>query len=277
MLDATMRRFTFDESGLAQIRYDLYSPSGPGFHLIRNFVPKDMMDHMRDFWTRPKPATWDDFPVLRNRPFYHVGEGPFASHTKTKDTYMFAPWNKPVDEVTASVALAMILLRTQIEQQPIYNDIFPCGPMVSFYMMIMSRHADEYDVKWHEDIFPHDEKYPYVENRLQCTLFVSEYGVDYTGTGMQFVDNSGNKMQADAALGTKPGDLLVFRFGNSHAIGSINTPENGIGFARMLIPVEHVKQVPPPSTDPGPPKPRIAQAPPAAPGLAARLLAKLGG
>jgi hypothetical protein len=170
MLNATMRHFTFEDSELAAVRHELYGPAERGFHLIRGFAPSALAEHMQRFWTVDNVELFGNFEVFGNRPAYEVGSGPFATHYPgRKDVYYFPLWARPQDEVTLSAAVAVIQLRNQIEQRPIFRDLLPCSPRMAFYMVLRSLRSDptQPDVRWHTDEFPHDERYPYVETRLQ--------------------------------------------------------------------------------------------------------------
>lgn len=240
-LPAGMRNFAFPEESLKSTRQALYSPQGPGYVLIRGFAPPELAMHMRRFWTSGEPQLWDAFEQLRNRPRYRVGDGPFASHFKGKDAYLFALWNQPVDDVTLAAVVAAVQLRNQIEQQPLFRDLLPVSRYMAFYMVTLSRDSAANEVEWHEDLFAHDESLPYVETRLQATLFLSAYGEDYEGSGMRLIDNQGREIQIDEALRPRAGDLLLWRYGNRHCVGSVNALPGGVGFARILMPLEAIE------------------------------------
>lgn len=274
-LNATYRKFAFTEEELAPVRRTLYSPRGPGYVMVREFLPEPIAAHLQAFWTRGEPRYWNEFEQLRNRDCYEVGQGPFASHFEGKDAYLYALWNPAPDEVTLAVALSVIQLRNQIEQQPLFRDLLPTGPMMSFYMVAVSTRADDADVKWHTDEFPHNPRFPYVEMRLQATLFLSDFGRDYAGDGMIMEDNAGNEVRVSEGLSPKAGDLLLWRYANRHCVGSIDTPDGGCGFVRVLFPLEAVR-LPAPAAEPEPgqsgepeepsaPGPTAATAPVAAP------------
>ncbi len=271
MLPATMRSFTFEEARLQMVRRDIYHTQGTGYHLIRGFLPQTIAQHLRHVWTDEPPTVWGGFEPLRNRPHYVVGEGPFSSVTEKKSAYMFGLWSTPFDEVTHSIAAAVTQLRNQVEQQPLFRDLLVgASRMMTMYMVAITRNAPEIDVKWHRDEFPDSGHANAAQTRLQATLFLSEYGKDYDGEGFILEDNHGSAVEIGRQLQARPGDLLLWRYYNRHCVGRVTPVEGGIGFVRMLFPLERVVLPPKPKPEVVVPaaKPVVASAAPPAPAVA---------
>ncbi len=237
MLAAGLRSFTFPEEALREVRRDIYHSTGPGYHLFRGFLDPVQAGHVRRFWTREANLK-GDFALYRNQDSFTIGQGPWSSHFKGKDCYFFALWNAPPDEVTHAAAVAVTQLRNQVEQQPIYRDLVPGGRFMTAYMVVISHEAEEIEVKWHRDTFDEGRNQgAEVETRLQATLFLSEYGRDYSGDGLLFEDNQGRTLRLGETLHSRCGDLLLWRYSNRHAVGPVAPLPGGIGFVRVLFPL----------------------------------------
>ena len=98
------------------------------------------------------------------------------------------------------------------------------------------------EVQPHKDFST--EKYiteePESQNYLQATLFLSDYGKDFTGRGFHFTTNQGEKIYPAQDLNLSSGDLMIWRYINQHGVEDTQTLEGGLGFMRIVFPHEDI-------------------------------------
>ena len=76
--------------------------------------------------------------------------------------------------------------------------------------------------------------------RTQVTLFLSKRGVDYSGDGFVFQTNRGARIVFDRDVVVNPGDLVIWRHNNEHAVLNVTSRPGQVGFVRILLPPEKV-------------------------------------
>lgn len=227
------------------LRSALYRSDGPGFVVIPGFLEAEYVAHVRQFWLNAPPsaslyARWNSSSP------YPVGHPPMMQTNERRTVYCHFLWNQHFDEVTVAIALAITHIRNVIEGTPPHRHLVPDGSAVMTYRVIISRFAEEPEVREHRDLFPGDQDNL---SRLQATLFLSEHGKDYHGDGFIFETNGGAKVRIGADVQVLPGDLVLWRYNNPHSIGRIESTSAGIGFVRMIFPA--AKTLPPqPPADP---------------------------
>jgi hypothetical protein len=231
------------DSSLEELRTELYDPDKPGYIVLRQYLSMDLVRHLRQRWKEqpPDPALVDTIPIEPKR----IGQLPFAFFGQRRTCYHNYLWNKPLDETTHGICFAVSLLRNQLQQTPLYFNLIPNSKRMASYRVLLSGTYSD-DV---QEVLPHQDfseevvrrQEPQSQNYLQATLFLAEHGVDYTGQGFFFTTNQGNRLYVGKELGLKPGDLMIWRYINTHGVDATQTLPGGLGFMRIVFPFEEVE------------------------------------
>jgi hypothetical protein len=233
--------FSFDrlnlrDQDLHAIRMHLYHSSGEGYYVFRRFVSPDIVAHMRSIWTSTGPKVgFELFPgndkTYIGCPNYYVR---YDDGSEVFYNFLFAP---PFDEVTCEVSIAVNMLRNRLSGRCAYEGVYGQSSLQYRVTRNINRttwaapHTDwlDYEKRW--------EKGQYDPSRLQATLFLSEKGVDYSGTGFRFSNNNGRSLVFGDDVQISPGDLVIWRYGNLHSIEDVRTEPGQLGFLRIIYPI----------------------------------------
>jgi hypothetical protein len=237
-------RLHLREADLHSVRTNLYHSSGDGFHVFRGFISPEIVEHIRWVWTTvdPAPVTLP-FPGSHGFyvgcPNYHAryDDGSFIFYN-----FFFRP---PLDEVTHEVSACVHLLRNRLSGRNALGEL--AGPRAVSYRVTHNLNRAAW-APAHNDFMNYDRRWvkgEYDPSRLQATLFLSEKGVDYSGTGFRMVTNRGRSVRFGDEVPIDPGDLVIWRYGNLHAVEDISTEPGQFGFLRVLYPVHDLPVVPP--------------------------------
>jgi hypothetical protein len=236
------QKLVLSDSELALHREALYGDGKPGYTVLKQYLTTDEVAHLHQVWKKnpPDPACFDTVP----REPKLIGQRPFAFFGNRRTCYYNYLWNKPIDEFSHTLCFSIALLRNQLQQTPLYFNLAPNGRRLASYRLILSDTYKEGDI----EVQPHQdfstEKYkteePESQLYLQATLFLSEYGVDYTGRGFYFTTNQGEKLYLGRDLDIKPGDLMIWRYINVHGVDDTQALPGGMGFMRMVFPHEDI-------------------------------------
>ena len=168
----TAEALRLPESDLADIRMKIYHSSGDGFYIFRNFIPPEIVKHMRDLWGGIDPS-------LTHQPFpgnEYICAGVSDSYAKYPDgstifyNFLFA---EPLDEVTREVAVCVHMLRNRLSGRNAFSDLNGPRTAVS-YRVTVNRNYESW-IAPHRDFLEYDkrfEKGQYDPSRLQATLFL---------------------------------------------------------------------------------------------------------
>jgi hypothetical protein len=224
------------EADLHAYRMQLYHSSGQGFCIFRGFISPEIVAHMRSMWTTVDPPV--AFQLWPGDKDLYVGcPNYFARYEDGSDifyNFLFAP---PFDEVTCEVSIAVNMLRNRLSGRNAFEGLYGGGALSYRVTRNLNRktwaapHTDwlDYSRRW--------EKGQYDPSRLQATLFLSEKGADYSGTGFRFSDNRGRSLVFGDDIPVAPGDLVVWRYGNLHSIEDVSTAPGQLGFLRIIFPI----------------------------------------
>ena len=228
---------TITDAQLSECRRGIFHSRGPGYFVIKNFIPRNYVEHLTAIWLdidrdgtshRPFPGKWALFPGC-------------PEYVKRDDhgnsAFMNFFWNKPSDELTFSIAQSIQSLRARIEGRPQFWEMFPHGTHCVSYRVVITR-AGETVVPMHNDWTGEN----WDPARTQATLYLTGKGQDYEGEGMVFLTNQGQRICFDSDAGVGPGDLVIWRYQNSHGVYNVQTAGHQRGFIRVLFPAETINR-----------------------------------
>jgi hypothetical protein len=253
-------RLHLREEELLAVRRSLYHSTGDGFHVFRGFISPALVAHMRSIWTTADPAVTHQ-PFLGNQCFY-IGCPNYYVRYSDDGSLVFYNFHfaQPLDDVTHEVSICVHMLRNRLSGRNAFDDIW--GRRAVSYRVLLNFNRNKWAAA-HTDFMDYErrwEKGQFDPSRLQATLFLSEKGVDYTGTGFRLVTNRGRSVRFGDEVPVAPGDLVIWRYGNLHAVEDVATPPGGFGFMRVLYPIYDLPAekpvAAPPLAPPAPPRQR---------------------
>jgi 2-polyprenyl-3-methyl-5-hydroxy-6-metoxy-1,4-benzoquinol methylase len=228
---------TLDERDAIQtIRDNIYT--GPGYHVVRNFLPPMAVAHIRDYWsqrvTKGHSGHFDKYSHVRLN-------GPDISLlTPDRDTHYNFFWNKPRDVATSSTAWQMQTLRNAIEGNPADHGFLPHYVARGERQSI--RYAASYRVVFTRqggEVKPHCD-WALDHAKVQMCLILTSPQRDYLSGGT-LIDNkfrNGDAVNVCEKENLQAGDLLVFRFAHRHGVAPVVQSMDGMGYGRMILPEE---------------------------------------
>lgn len=242
--DATNSRFDLNslfikEESLKSLRQQIYGSQSPGYFIIRNFLTPEQLRHIQEIWTEAEAPKFHQ--CFRDKRDFYFGCPNYYSEQNGSRTFYNFLWEKPLDELTYSIAIHFHMLRNRIEAKTISDDLFPYHRRSCSYRVIVSDFP-EYEVKPPRDYYFPDDPTNKLHDltRVQGTLFLSEYGRDYTGGGFVFRTNQGTDIQFGKDIQLAVGDFVIWRYSNLHSVTLTKRMDNGMGFVRILFPPEYI-------------------------------------
>ena len=236
---------TLEGEDFEKARQELYGSNGPGYYVFPEFILKEQVNRIIEFYTNMTKPNQGFKEFLSFRHLYK--NCPNYSHpdnTADNMTYMHFFWNDPPHEQLYSIALQVQILRNIIESSEPFREIYPLSrkdigrePSPFKYNCSYRFNLDRKGspVPKHQDwMINFDPK------RLQGTLFLSKKEVDYKGHGFIFTKNDGEEIVLADQLQINPGDLIFWRFNNAHAVKNLHSDSNQKGFIRILFPLEKI-------------------------------------
>jgi hypothetical protein len=180
------------EGELVGLRRELYHSSGPGYVVLRGFLGNETVAHMRTLWSGVDAAAAYR-PFVDKTWIYPYCPNYVNADAEGNRTFYNFFWNAPLDEVTFTVCLYIHMLRNRIAGRAPFTEVFAFGAKAGTYRVVQTRSAKTW-IAPHRDYLDTNCKYDklrYDLTRLQATLFLSEKGTDYTGTGFKLERNDG--------------------------------------------------------------------------------------
>lgn len=268
-IDTGSERFSFEglaipEEEFARFRHDLYHSTGPGYVVFPGFLSGDAVRHIQSIWPNIDPARTHKMFWSKEDMSAACSDFYTADNHGNRNFYNFI-FNTPVDEVTWTASIFVHMLRNRLSGRPPFAEMFPVSGRVLSYRVVITRVSKTW-AKPHRDYIQDPtslDRNKYDLSRLQATLFLSEKGRDYSGTGFRFERNGGRTVIFGTDVPVKAGDLVIWRYNNLHSIEDVSAVDGQLGFMRIIYPPE-IMHPPRPYVD------RSAELAPQATSLSAR-------
>lgn len=209
---------------------------GQGYHIIRGFLQPHEVEHILNAWDGGHNTLMPRFSkhqhIFEGCPDYSVVSPELARH------YNFF-WNRPLDNFTYNTAWRMQTMRNSLEGVAAGREFLPHGKGIdnehraASYRVIFTKNGGP--VGAHVD-------YAFDHSRIQMSLNLTVYGQDYQSGGFLFYDKfrDGEPFNLGERENLQPGDLVVFRYGQKHAVEPVASAPGQRGFCRILMPQEIV-------------------------------------
>ena len=232
-----------DDEVLHSIRREVYHSEGPGYFVFRKFIPIEYTKHIFDYWTKIVVPSKSHKKFI-SRELLKPGSPNYYTESANGSRTFYNPfWNSPTDEVTHEVCFKIAQLRNQIESRPCFSEIFPVIGRRCVIPRIVITKKGENILAPHSDYGLSESNPANIDlRRTQATLYLSKFGKDYGGSGFIFTVNQGNQIQMEKELNLNPGDLVIWKYSNTHSIDNIDASEEDAGFVRILFPPEKLSQ-----------------------------------
>jgi hypothetical protein len=240
----TAAKMSLVEDDLAPFRHALYHSRGDGYCVFPRFLAPEAVTHIQRLWSTVDPvATHTLFP---GKKFIHAGSPDYYTVDAFRNrTFFNFLWNAPLDEVAYTAAVWVQVLRNRLSGRPPFAELLPIGSNALDYRVVITRNATSW-VAPHRDFLDHSQplnKARHDLSRLQATLFLSEKGVDYAGTGFKLERNDGRIVVFGSDVSVAPGDLVIWRYNNLHSVEDVHSEPAQLGFIRMIFPTETIYPV----------------------------------
>jgi hypothetical protein len=229
------------EDILQATRKELYHSTGKGYVVFKDFISKDLVRHLVEFWSdvsktpgeKGRELSSGSGEIYLNCPNqYRLFEG-----GKNGVTFFNYFWNEPHDAFTYELTMQIQILRNIIETKPIYNEIFPINNRSAVTYVVITKKGENitpFHKDWHEGAY-------YDPARLQATLVLTKKGIDYNGQGFLLRNNQGKLLEFDSVdFDVNPGDLVFWKYNNEHAVQNVASENGQKGFMRILIPPQDI-------------------------------------
>ncbi len=229
----------FDETLIQNIRNEIYL--GKGYYVIRSYVSPAEVARMVAFW---KSHANRQITERNNQLQFYCGCPNYTLTIPQQIQIHFNFfWNPPLDQKTYNVCWEVNSLRNIIEGRSMSTDFNPAVDSYDqtlracCYRVVFQR--DRHGVGAHSD-WEHE---PF---RIQTSLQFSEWGVDYDSGGLRVTTNAGEEINVCREERLKPGDLLIFRYSNHHAVEEAKVhDEQQIGYVRIIFTQPPIEPNPP--------------------------------
>jgi hypothetical protein len=235
----TFRSMAIPEEHLARLRHDLYHSTGPGYVIFPGFLDDRAVRHVQAIWPTIDPARTHKVFWSKQDMSAACSDFYTADDRGNRNFYNFT-FNTPVDEVTWSASIFVHMLRNRLSGRSPFAELFPVSGRALSYRVVNTRNSTTW-VKPHRDYMKNPgslDRNEYDLSRLQATLFLSEKGRDYSGTGFSLERNDGRIVIFGTDVPVKAGDLVIWRYNNLHAIENVSAAEGQLGFLRIIYPPE---------------------------------------
>lgn len=247
--------FLSSEEKIFAARSEIYHSKGPGFFIIRNFVPQGQVRQLREFWLAHEEIKGLFVKRSKKNKRSFLGGPNTYAQGEFNFWYNNFLWNKPAHELSHTLALQVQLLRNVLTSRHLYTSIFPLktsdneepwnysiaekplGYSLNYRVAIVTQ-GQQIIKPHHDSLFPPS----FEPARLQATHFLSQHGVDYIGEGFHFVKNTGEEICFGRDVALTPGDLVIWRYNNLHGVRNVSTPDQGVGFFRVIYPTDPIYQ-----------------------------------
>ena len=212
MYDISFENFSISEDVLWKIRKDIYHSEGTGFIVLRNFISDDLVSHLRLFWSEFAKPDKTHRPLSAKSDFYN-GCGCYFADTKFQKTYFNPLWSNTFEPVSNEVSFVIAIIRAKIEGKAIANDCMPIEGRRCVVPRVVQTFTCDNPLVAHSDYGISEKDANNIDlARIQGTLFLSEFDLDYKGSGFLFTKNNGETIALETELDLKPGDLVCLRY-----------------------------------------------------------------
>lgn len=230
--------FEFEDS-IIDVRKHIYHDAG--FYTIKNYLNTDELKLIRENWSDDIAYEFHNFiKNLDVRP----GTPPYVYNKPSKDDFAYCThiWNEPYDQLLHAKAVNVQLLRNQVEGKPLYHGLHESTGMALQYRVcrtvssshVVKKHADFFDEYRHDPTGSHQ----FDPSRLQATLFLSDYDVDYTNGGFILWDDERKVARVFGRdVPVKAGDLVFWRYSLPHEVNHVSSKNDQFGFMRVIFPL----------------------------------------
>jgi len=200
----------FTEIDTDTVRTDLIED---GYSIVKDMVPVDFIETMRDFWLRAfqeqatlAPVIWGPYLGEPNRIHFH----------KSHDDCLYRAydflWNEPVDQQSRDVGVALSRIRNVItESEGLAGEVFSPDRYGIYFTVSYYPPGDGW-LHDHQDQTDSRRHWHYI-------LPITFRGQDFAGGGLHLIDRHGSDIDVDDII--KPGDVLFFDGSLSHGVKPI--------------------------------------------------------
>jgi len=224
---------------LAEIRADIYHRRG--YWVAEQFLPRDGARALARRWFAGDYA-FQFADAMRNTEVRH-GSPNYLIRRPTENDLAFCchVWAPPADEETHAAVLEAQLLRNLVEGRPLHYATRPFDPQVLQYRLcrtlsegsVVKPHADFMEEPRHDPTGDH----AFDPRRCQLTLILSDHGTDYEGGGFWLTGNDGERRLVGRDIPARAGDLVIWKYSNTHEVSGVRALDPALGFARVIVPL----------------------------------------
>ncbi|MEM0912904.1 MAG: 2OG-Fe(II) oxygenase [Pseudomonadota bacterium] len=227
------------ERQVTDIRSAVYYEQG--YYVFKNFIGKSDIEPTCQLWTSNVGYQYHDF--VRNTEV-RPGSPNYAYRRPSESDFAYCNhiWNPALDQKLHHWAFDIQQLRNSIEGHPNYYGLHESTGAALQYRVCRSVSSGQI-VHKHADFFSEYRSDPTGDHRFdprrcQATLFLSDYGKDYTDGGFKlWRDNNAEPILFGKNVECSAGDLVIWRYSIPHEVSGLKCINADKGFLRVIFPL----------------------------------------
>jgi hypothetical protein len=228
----------YDSNELQLIRNEIYSSSG--YFVVKNFISQQLVFDTTERWlTGDLEYYFDSFhknvDVNFKTPNYLI-----KGASEGDRSFCMNIWNPAPDTELNDIVIEANKIRNVIEGRPLFFATRLYDDLVLQYRLSQTV-SSGFSVKKHTDLFEEFRPDPagshkFDPKRCQMTLFLSDYGKDYCDGGFYFNTNNNKEILFGRDEEVGAGDLVIWKYSNTHRVENVRTINESKGFSRIIFP-----------------------------------------
>jgi len=228
----------YDSKELQLIRNEIYSKSG--YFVVKNFLSKQLVSDITERWlVGDLEYYFDSFhknvDVNFETPNYLI-----KGASNGDRSFCMNIWNPAPDIELNDIVIEANKIRNVIEGRPFYFATRLFDESVLQYRLSRTT-SNGFAVKKHADLFEEFRPDPagshkFDPKRCQMTLFLSDYDKDYSDGGFYFHKNDNTEILFGRDEKVTAGDLVVWKYSNTHCVNNVRALNEDKGFSRIIFP-----------------------------------------
>jgi len=228
----------YQSEKIREIRTAVYQSAG--YFVIKDFLPRPLVNSLRQRWLNGEVDYYFDSFYKNTQVNFDTPNYLIKGASDGDRSYCINIWNPAPDSQLQDIAIEANKIRNIVEGRPRYFATRTCDDLVLQYRLSRTV-SSGFAVKKHADFFEEFRPDPagdhsFDPKRCQLTLFLSDYGQDYSQGGFHFHNNAGEEVLFGRDVPVAAGDLVIWKYSNIHSVREVKALDQLTGFSRIIFP-----------------------------------------